>query len=240
MGDSVPALIITAFVKALRQLGDRRLSRVFWAGIGLALLLLALAAAGVQALLVWWIGDGISLPYLGEMRWIATLAGWSGPLVMILLSVVLMVPVASAMSSLFLDRVADAVEARHYPAAGQPRQVPWGETIRDALAFLGVMIVANVLALVLYLLFAPVALFIFWALNGFLLGREYFTLVAIRHHGRTQAYALRRRYAGTIWMAGVVMAIPLSVPLVNLAIPVLGAATFTHIYHGLIQRGIPR
>lgn len=236
----MPALIIASFVRALGQLGDRRLSRVFWLGIGLALVLLALAAAGVQALLVWWIGDGVSLPYFGEIRWIATLAGWSGPVVMILLSVVLMVPVASAMSSLFLDRVADAVEARHYPQAGQPTSLPWGEALRDALAFLAVMIAANLVALVLYLLFAPVALLIFWAVNGFLLGREYFTLVAIRHHGRAQAYALRRRYAGTIWMAGALMAVPLSVPLVNLAIPVLGAATFTHIYHGLIQRGMPR
>lgn len=229
-------LIVFSFFKALGQLGDARLSRVLWLGIVLALVLLALASAGVQALLVWWVGDSVTLPYLGEVSWIATLAGWSGPVVMILLSVVLMVPVASAMSSLFLDRVADAVEARHYPQAGLARAVPWGESLRDALAFLGVMIGANAIALILYLMLAPIALFIFWAVNGFLLGREYFTLVAMRHMGRTEAYALRREHASLIWMAGVVMAVPLSIPLVNLAIPVLGAATFTHVYHGLAVR----
>lgn len=229
-------LIVFSFFKALGQLGDARLSRVLWLGIVLALVLLALASAGVQALLVWWVGDSVTLPYLGEVSWIATLAGWSGPVVMILLSVVLMVPVASAMSSLFLDRVADAVEARHYPQAGLARAVPWGESLRDALAFLGVMIGANAIALILYLMLAPIALFIFWAVNGFLLGREYFTLVAMRHMGRTAAYALRREHASLIWMAGVVMAVPLSIPLVNLAIPVLGAATFTHVYHGLAVR----
>lgn len=229
-------LIVSSFFKALGQLGDARLSRVLWLGIVLALVLLALASAGVQALLVWWVGDSVTLPYLGEVSWIATLAGWSGPVVMILLSVVLMVPVASAMSSLFLDRVADAVEARHYPQVGLARAIPWGESLRDALAFLGVMIVANAIALILYLMLAPIALFIFWAVNGFLLGREYFTLVAMRHMGRTAAYALRREHASLIWMAGVVMAVPLSIPLVNLAIPVLGAATFTHVYHGLAVR----
>lgn len=229
-------LIVSSFFKALGQLGDARLSRVLWLGIVLALVLLALASAGVQALLVWWVGDSVTLPYLGEVSWIATLAGWSGPVVMILLSVVLMVPVASAMSSLFLDRVADAVEARHYPQVGLARAIPWGESLRDALAFLGVMIVANAIALILYLMLAPIALFIFWAVNGFLLGREYFTLVAMRHMGRTEAYALRREHASLIWMAGVVMAVPLSIPLVNLAIPVLGAATFTHVYHGLAVR----
>ena len=57
------ALILSSFVKALRQLGDRRLSRVLWWGIGLALILLALASAGVQALLLWWAGDGLTLPW---------------------------------------------------------------------------------------------------------------------------------------------------------------------------------
>ena len=230
-------LILSSFFKALRQLGDSRLSRVLWLGIGLALILLALASAGVQALLLWWAGDGVTLPWIGEVTWIATLAGWSGPVVMILLSVVLMVPVASAMSGLFLDRVADAVEARHYPQAGQARAVPFVEALRDSIGFLGVMIAANIVALILYLIFSPVALFIFWGLNGYLLGREYFTLVAIRHLGREGAAQMRKRNGATVWLAGVLMAMPLSIPLVNLAVPVLGAATFTHLFHGLRLRG---
>jgi uncharacterized protein involved in cysteine biosynthesis len=231
------ALILSSFVKALRQLGDRRLLRVLWWGIGLALILLALASAGVQALLLWWAGDGLTLPWIGEVTWIATLAGWSGPIVMILLSVVLMVPVASAMSGLFLDRVADAVEARHYPQAGPGQDIPLLEALRDSIGFLGVMIAANIVALLLYLIFSPVALFIFWGLNGFLLGREYFTLVAIRHLGRAGAAQMRKRHGSTVWLAGVLMAMPLSIPLINLAVPVLGAATFTHVFHGLRARG---
>ncbi len=152
----------------------------------------------------------------------------------VMLSVVLMVPVASAITSFFLDEVAQAVEDRHYPALGPGRNVPWTEELRDSAAFLGVLILANLVALVLYLMFAPFAPFIFWGLNGFLLGREYFTLAALRRHGRDEAKRLRRRHAGTIWMAGVLMAVPLSVPLLNLLIPILGAATFTHLYHALV------
>jgi CysZ protein len=33
------------------------------------------------------------------------------------------------------------------------------------------------------------------------------------------------------------MAVPLSIPLINLLIPVLGAATFTHLYHRLAGTG---
>ena len=81
----------------------------------------------------------------------------------------------------------------------------------------------------------PFALFIFWGLNGFLLGREYFTLAAMRRVGRAQAKVLRKRYAWRIWAAGILMAMPLSIPLLNLVIPILGAATFTHLYHRLTQ-----
>jgi len=230
-----PTLVLGAFVKTLGQIGDRRLSRVFWLGIGLSLVLLALASAGVQALLLWWAGESVTLPLIGEVTWFATIASWSGPVAMILFSVVLMVPVASAMSSLFLDRVADAVEARHYPQAGPATSVGLLEGLRDSAGFLAVMIGANILALVLYLIFSPIALFIFWGLNGYLLGREYFMLFAIRHLGRARAAQMRKQHGATIWLAGILMAMPLSVPLINLAIPVLGAATFTHLYHGLRQ-----
>jgi uncharacterized protein involved in cysteine biosynthesis len=70
-------------------------------------------------------------------------------------------------------------------------------------------------------------------MNGFLLGREYFQIAAMRREGREGAKALRKRHIGTIWLAGCLMALPLSIPVVNLLIPVLGAATFTHLYHRL-------
>jgi uncharacterized protein involved in cysteine biosynthesis len=86
---------------------------------------------------------------------------------------------------------------------------------------------------VLYVVSGPLAPIVFWAVNGYLLGREYFTLAAMRHVGREGARALRRRHRGTIWLAGTLMAAPLSLPIVNLLIPVLGAATFTHLFHRL-------
>lgn len=78
------------------------------------------------------------------------------------LSVFLMVPVASAITSMFLDDVADAVEEVHYPHLPPAHRVSIGDAIRDTVNFMGVLVGANLLALVLYLLFAPAALFIFW------------------------------------------------------------------------------
>jgi CysZ protein len=230
-------VIPAAFSLTIGQLGDPRFRRVLFIGVGLTFALLVAVTAGVLLLVNWLLGPEASLPLIGPVTWVNDLATVTGFLVMLVLSVFLMVPVASAITSLFLDDVAQAVEDRHYPALPPVGHQGIGEAVKDSVAFLGVLIVANLLALVLYVIFAPFALFIFWGLNGFLLGREYYTLAAMRRVGREEAARLRRRHMGTIWMAGVLMAMPLSIPLVNLVIPILGAATFTHIFHKLQARG---
>jgi len=200
-------------------------------GVGLTIALLVAAYAAFLLLLNWLIGDEAMLPLVGEVTWVNDLLSWSSLLVMMFLSVFLMVPVASAITSIFLEDVAQAVEDKHYPSLPDvPRFGIW-MAIKDSINFLGVIIVANTLALILYVFFPPFAPIIFWALNGYLLGNEYFQLAAMRRVGYAKAKELRRKHRGTIWLAGTFMAIPLSVPLLNLVIPILGAATFTHIYH---------
>ncbi|WP_170390916.1 EI24 domain-containing protein [Ruegeria arenilitoris] len=229
-------IILNAFFAALGQLGDSRFRSVLLRGVGLTIVLLVVACAaaiwGINALA----GQEISLPFVGDVPWLNDVLNYSGIFLVLILPVFLMVPVASAITSMFLDEVAQAVEDRHYPNLPPVPSVPIWDAVLDSLGFLGVLIIANVLALVLYALFTPLAPFIFWGMNGFLLGREYFTLAAMRRIGRDGARALRARHAGTIWVAGILMAIPLSIPLVNLVIPIIGAATFTHIFHGLSRQ----
>jgi uncharacterized protein involved in cysteine biosynthesis len=203
-------------------------------GIGLALVLLIAVTAGFVWLVGAWAGEDMALPWIGEVRWLDDLLGWGSVVLMLVLSVFLMVPVASAITSMFLDPVAQAVEDVHYPTLPAATPVPFLDGLRDTVGFLGVMLLANIVALVLYL--TPLAPFVFWGLNGFLLGREYFTLAAMRRVGRSNAIALRKRNFVTIWGAGILMAIPLSVPILNLVIPILGAATFTHLFHLLQAR----
>lgn len=229
-------MIFQSFIKALSQLSDPRFRRVLWIGVGLTIALLIGSYAGLLWLIEWLTGETTELPIVGEVTWVGDLLSFGSLFLMIFLSAFLMVPVASAITSMFLDEVAQAVEDRHYAHLPPARPVAFGEALRDTINFLGVLIGANLLAIILYVFFPPAAPFIFWALNGFLLGREYFTLAAMRRVGRAEAKAMRARYRGTIWLAGVLMAMPLSVPLINLLIPILGAATFTHIFHALNAR----
>jgi uncharacterized protein involved in cysteine biosynthesis len=224
-------MILSCFVKALSQIGDPRFRKVLAIGVGLTLALLVAAYAGLLILIGWLVGDTTALPVVGEVTWVGDLLGFGSLLLMVVLSAFLMIPVASAITSMFLDEVAQAVEDRHYPDLPPVPAMPLGEAVKDTINFFGIIVAANIVALLFYALFTPFAPVIFYALNGYLLGMEYFTLAAMRRVGRQEAKALRRRNRLTIWAAGVLMALPLSVPLVNLLIPILGAATFTHIYH---------
>lgn len=229
-------MIFTSFSKALGQMGDPRFRRVLMLGVVLTLALLVAACAA----LLWFLQglpDETGLPLIGPVTWLDDILQWSSLFLMLALSIFLMVPVASAITSLFLDEVAQAVEDKHYPELPPAAHVSLYDGFRDSVNFLGVIIGANLVALLVYIPFAAFAPFIFWALNGYLLGMEYFQLAAMRRIGRVKAREMRKKHRFTIWMAGVLMAMPLCLPVINLLIPVLGAATFTHIYHRLSARG---
>lgn len=221
------------FLAALGQLGDARFRRVLLLGLGLTIGLLAAITVALFWLAGWLVPDSFALPWVGEVGGLDTVVSWLMVVLMLVLSVVLMVPVAAAFTGIFLDDVAAAVEDRHYPHLPPVDAVPLGETIRDSIGFFGVVMAVNLVALLLFFFVGPLAPMLFWAVNGYLLGREYFQMAAIRRLGREGANRLRARHAGQVWLAGTLMAVPLSVPLINLLIPVIGAASFTHMVHRL-------
>lgn len=229
-------MILLDFLRALGQLGDRRFLKVMLFGVALSLALLFGTYVAFAQLVDWITPDTLTLPWLGEVAWVDNLLSWTSLVLMIVLSVFLMVPVAAMFTGFFLDEVAGAVEARHYPALPPAPKLPVMDALIDSINFVGVLIAVNVVAILLYAFVGPLAPLMFWAVNGYLLGREYFQMVAMRRLGRAGARDLRKRHAGRVWVAGMLMAAPLSLPLVNLFVPVLGAATFTHLFHRLAQR----
>lgn len=221
--------------RALAQIGDPAFRSVLLRGLAITLAVLVAVFWAVMAGLGWLLPDAVTLPWIGPVGFVDDLASWAAFGLLLLLSVVLMAPVAAVAVGFFLDEIAAAVEARHYPRL--PAATPPGLAVqlRDALTFFAVVVAANLVALAAYLAVPPLAPVIFWLVNGYLLGREYFQLVAIRRLGPAGAAALRRRHMGRIWLAGTMMAVPLSIPAVNLVVPILGVAVFTHQFHRLAQ-----
>ena len=221
------------FLRAIGDLFRARSLGVLGLGVALALALLLLVYAGFVQLIDWTTPDVLTLPWVGEVRWVQDLLSWGSLAFMLVLSFFLMVPVASLFTGLFLETVAAGVEARHYRYLPPARGASFAQALQDSLNFLVVLVVANLLSLVVYFWSGPAAPLVFWGLNGYLLGREYFQMVALRRLTRAEANAMRRRHWAEIWAAGVLMVLPLTVPAVNLVVPVLGAATFTHLFHRL-------
>lgn len=226
-------MILGDFLRALRQLPDPRFTSVLLTGLALTIALLAGLYWLVSLLIGWFVPETLTLPWIGEIGGIGTAAGWAAVPLMLIASIFLMIPVASAFTGIFLDRIADAVEDRHYPTLPQARHQGLAEGVLDSLRFLGLLLAVNLVALVAYIFLAPLAPLIFWGVNGFLLGREYAQLVALRRLDPAGARSFRRRHRVQIFAAGVLMAVPLTIPVVNLLVPILGAATFTHLYHRL-------
>ena len=225
--------MIGDLLRAVGQLGDPRFLGVVLKALAITLAVLAAVSAGTLWLLGWLLPDTLNL-WFTTVDLTAPWLSWAGVGIMLVGSVFLMLPVAFVCVGFFLDDIADAVEARHYPHLPKARRLSMAATIRDAAGFLGLVALANAVALVIYFASTVLAPFVFWLVNGYLLGREYFQLVAARRLGLAGARKLRRAHRLEIWTAGVLMAVPLSVPVLNLLVPVLGVAAYTHMAHRLI------
>ncbi|MEM9210117.1 MAG: EI24 domain-containing protein [Pseudomonadota bacterium] len=224
-------MILSAFATSFAQLSDRRFVWVVLKSIGLTVLALLAVTLGLQ----WVMPDTIRLPWLGEVNWIGNWLDRAVIFAMIVASIFLMIPISSVVVGLFLEAVADAVEDRHYPDRQAKQPITVFQGAAEGLRFLGLMIFVNLIALVFYVIFTPLAPFIFIVVNGILLGREYAQLVAMRHGGHAGGRAFRKSNRVLIWGTGMLLAVPLLVPILNLVVPVFGVAVFTHLYHQIDQ-----
>lgn len=229
-------MIFNDFLKALGQLDDRAFRSVLLSALGLTLALLVGFVWGASVLFGWLLPDSLTLPFIGEVGFLDEIGRGLGLGAGLILSIFLMIPVASLFIGLFLDRITDAVEEKHYRHLRPAKGAGLWDQIQESLRFLLVLIGLNLLALIAYLIFAPLAPLIFWALNGFLLGREYFLMVALRRMSRSDAQNLRRRNSGQVFAAGLLMAVPLTLPIVNLIVPIVGVAAFTHLFQRVSAR----
>lgn len=234
--------MISSLFKAFAQLGDPRLRAIVWRGAGVALVaFIALWA------LCWWGIDHAGTAFAGWLAedgfWndaIEVLVGLGGFAAVIVASFLMFPAVMGLAQSLFLEDAAGRVEERYYGDLPPADEQPIWEGVKDGLSLALVTILANLIVLPVYLLLPFFNLVVFYILNGYLLGREYFELVAVRRMTRPDVQRLRRRYGGRITAAGVPIAILMTIPLVNLLAPVVATAFMVHVFERVRrQAGAP-
>lgn len=217
--------MLAAISKTLGQLNDPPIRRVIGKTLGLAILGYILFVVLVY-LLVGWLS--------GLSGWLEGLAQFGGVFAAIVIAWFIFPAVAAAIAGIFADEVIDAVEARHYPALPPGRPVPILAAVLDGLKLAAIALLVNVAALPL-LVIPPLYVLFTWIVNGWLLGREYFEMVAFRRMDRAAAHDLRRRHNRTFTIAGVMIAVCLTIPFVNLVAPVLGAAFMVHVAQNVLN-----
>jgi CysZ protein len=133
--------------------------------------------------------------------------------------------------SLFDTAIADAIERDEYPQLPAKTPPYWPTLLQDA-KFVGKVILINIVVLPLYLL-PFVNLFLYYIVNGYLLGTEFFNIVAGRHMTRAEATVLRKKYRGSLISIGVLITVSSTIPLLNLIAPMLGVIMMVHFFHAL-------
>jgi CysZ protein len=233
-------MIIEAARLAIANLLATETRAVFWKVLGITVLVLiglwlALHAALASIVLPWFEGFFPDIPnWAGWLVYAFTLLAGFGLAIGLSL---LLSPVTALVAGLFLDDIAEVVEQRDYSTDAPGRAMPVGPAIASSLKFLCVVVVGNLLALLL--LFIPVVnLVAFFMVNGYLLGREFFEFAAMRFRSPEHARLFRAKHGSTVFLAGLLIAAFLAVPIVNLLTPLFAAALMVHL-HKLLSRKDP-
>jgi uncharacterized protein involved in cysteine biosynthesis len=237
-----PFAMLTYLTKSVAQLTDPKMRQILWLAVAGALALFALLWA-----LVWWLLASIDPSSIWGLsaivEWMGNtfdwLAGFAYFGTMIMATFLLFPAVVTMVVGLLLDRVADVVEQRHYPELGAARHQPLLETLASTAKFAAIVVLLNLLVMPLYLLliFIPGAnLVLYYLLNGYLIGREFFELAAFRRMSAAESDRVRRVYRGKVMLSGVLLTFLMTIPFVNLLAPVLGAAFMVHVTQDLRRR----
>lgn len=217
--------MIRALFLAFGQLSDPRARRVVWIAVLSAVLAYALLAGGV-----WWT---LFHTPLTNNSWVDGAIDLLGGLLVLVLAWLLFPATVGTVSSFFLDEIVDRVEGRHYPYLPPPRRHDFLSELATALRFLALVLAFNILALPLYLAAPGLNLVVFYTINGYLLGREYFEMVANRRMDRAETKAMRRAQPLKPFLAGVIIAFLSSIPFVNLLVPVVASAFMVHVFQSM-------
>ena len=219
--------MLTAARLALRDILSPPLRTVLWKAVGITLALLAAVWVALQAALLYLL--------VLQFPWLETALSILSGIGLLIGLAFLVAPATALFAGLFLDEVAEAVERTHYPGEAPGRALPLGRSLVASLQFALVVVLVNLAALPLVFLLG-FGIAVFFVANAYLLGREYFEMAALRFHDRAMVDQLRRRHSARLFVAGLLIAAFLAVPLVNLLTPLFATAFMVHLHKRIAAR----
>jgi CysZ protein len=220
--------------RAVAQLNDPVFLGVVWRSLAMSLATFLF----LLLLCVWLVED-----WVGQGGWLGWAAGALGGVGVVVLAVWLFVPAALMIATLYVDRVASAVERRFYPGLPRPAGAPIAEQAWDGAALGLQVLVLQIATLIASVLLPGVGLILGWLVTGWAIGRGLFVGVAMRRMNRPQALDAYARRRLAVVVPGIGLALAGSVPLLNLLVPVIGIAAMVHVLYrgegGAIRPFVP-
>ena len=215
-------------ITAFAQTFSPEYRRVQLRSVGLAIGLLIALGVGAHYALTYFVAL--------DLRWAEITIDILAAFGIFIGAIFLVPPVTSLVAGLFLDDVAAQVERNDFPLEPEGQALPIVRSLWLTVKFFGVMLAVNLVALLL-LLVPGVNLVVFYVANGYLLGREYFQLAAMRYRSEDEVALLRRHHAGAIFLGGLVIAAVVSVPILNLITPVFATIFMVRLHKRLSRTG---
>lgn len=206
---------------AFRSLTRGSMIKIFLTSLLLNTLVLVSLAIGI-----FWALDSVTL--FGWWDHIADYGLKALAVILAYFSFPLLLPI---MVSFFDTAIAGRIEARDYPDVPVP-QPPFWPTLRQDMAFSLKVLAFNLLALPFYLI-PLLNIPLYYALNGYLLGREFFRVVAGRHVTPAVGKQIWRKNWVILFGCGICITLCATIPFLNLIAPIWGVAVMVHLFHRL-------
>ena len=165
---------------------------------------------------------------LFQVRWIESFSDLLGHFAAVMLTWLLFPATISAIIGLLLENIASAVEARHYPNLPPISNPPLFSSLVISGKFLALLLVLNI-GLLFLLFTGPVYLVLYYLINGYLISREFFDLVALRRLNLARSRVLQKRFKYHLIFLGTIFVFLMKVPIVNLLVPIIATATMVHL-----------
>ena len=211
-------LLARAIARGLAQTPDP----AFRAALGWSLLLAATGVIGCFAGGFWLAGHYLR-GWWASAGWLASAVGGA------LFAFYLYVPVAAGIAGLFTERIAAAVERRYYPDLPPARGASLAAQAWDGLALGGLVLLASLAGLLGGLVLPGAGVPLGWAIGAWAIGRGLFVTAAMRRAPRAAALAAYRARRPAVLLLGAGFVAASMLPLLNLAVPVLGLAMMAHL-----------
>ncbi len=174
--------------------------------------------------------------YTEDLFWpLSSIVDFLGSSTSLLLSYFLFPLTFPIISSLFAEKIFVHMESKHYHISINPRINSFAARMIESIKFVVKALFLNLLALPLYLI-PIIGIVLYYYINAYLFGKEYFDMTAHRYSEIKTAKQDYKTNRFSILSTGLLICLMSTFPIINLFAPILAIIIMAHLYHTKISK----